>query len=313
MQISKMRVALLAKRSQYEMAILHENSVVQEKIHSQVPEASTILLAHNEHTRDLRLLKEILSVHADTITVDYFCRENLLDPLLLQEYQKAELVIAFGGDGTYLWGARHMVQSQRIIAINSSPLTSVGFYSCGSVTDFQRYADLGLLKGEKDFPVESLGVIRYALYQDTELLHAGVAVNDILVSAAHPAATSKYWIGTGGSGTSHISSGIWLSTPLGSNGAMRSAGGYVQPDFDTRMQWRVRERYVHPGTVLQYQYSKLMEGFTDPHDPLWIISYMREGLVSPDGDSLSIPFSYGNRLSCVYEPNSLSLLLRKRL
>ena len=308
-----MRVALLAKRSQYEMAILHENSLVQDKIHAQVPETATMLLAHNEHTRDLGRLRAILEAREPFITVDYFCRENLSEPELLVEYQMADLVIAFGGDGTYLWGARHLRFGQPIISINSSPLTSVGFYSCGSVTEFEHYCKQGLLSGNlSSFAFESLGVIRYYVYRDTELFKEGVAVNDILVSAAHPAAVSKYWIGHDGKGTAHISSGIWLCTPLGSHAAMRSAGGYVQPDLDNRMQWRVRERFTHPGVATQFRSTDLVEGFANSYAPIWISSYMREGLVSPDGDSLSFPFSYGNRLSCVYEPDSLRLLLRRK-
>lgn len=309
------KTIVLLKRSAYELAILHGNSALEKQIQAQGPSTSRLLVAHSEHTLGIEKLKKIL---LEFFTgVEYFYRENLEDPFFLARFREAENIITYGGDGTFLWGAKHALPHQNLISINSSPSTSSGFYSCGSIVDFQEFLRYGGFAKEfngakaKEM-LEYISTIKYTVSDPSnqKIVNEGVAINDLLVSGVHPASSAKYWLMESGFSRTQISSGLWICSPLGSHGAVRSAGGIRQLADDARLQWKVRELYLKPN-VSPFDSKNNFQGFVPQNETLEVVSNMRQGLISPDGDTNSIPFGFEQRLICRLNYRALRLFSRK--
>ena len=69
------------------------------------------------------------------------------------------------------------------------------------------------------------------------------ALNDCLFANVNPAATTRYYLKYGDQGEFHKSSGIWLSTAIGSTAAIRAAGGTQLTRETRKLQFIVRELY----------------------------------------------------------------------
>ncbi len=82
-----------------------------------VSELNKFKHAHDEHYKSLRAVSKILMTHGVRYTEN--CRGRKLN------YDRFDLVITVGGDGTFLEAAR-MLKGQVIIGINSAPSHSVG-------------------------------------------------------------------------------------------------------------------------------------------------------------------------------------------
>lgn len=196
--------------------------------------------------------------------------------------QSQDLVIAVGGDGTLL-DASHGVVDQPVLAVNSFPETSVGWFAGASVENFEERLD-PILHGD----VEPLLLNRIAVAVEGRVL-GHPALNDILLSHCNPAATSRYLIRVDGEEEQHVSSGVWVSTAAGSTAAIQAAGGVRQPVRSLDLQYAVRELYRAPGSSLH-----LTGGIVS--DPLEFESRMYEGAVFLDGHRLRHRVGYGDRV-----------------
>jgi hypothetical protein len=102
-------------------------------------------------------------------------------------------------------------------------------------------------------------------------------LNDILVSSPNPAAMSRYVLTAGSRSEIQASSGIWISTPAGSTGGVRSAGGTVMPLEGALIQYAVREPYG----PRQGRYE-LLRGVRHIREGLVVRSRMPEGSLYVD-------------------------------
>lgn len=194
----------------------------------------------------------------------------------------ADLVIAVGGDGTLL-DASHGVVDQPVLAVNSFPQTSVGWFAGATADTFGERLDQILAGAALPLPLN-----RIAVQVDGGLLHHP-ALNDILLAHENPAATSRYVIRVDGEEEEHVSSGVWVSTAAGSTAAIRAAGGVRQPVRSRDLQYVVREMYRAPGSSLH-----LTGGIVS--DSIEFESRMYEGAVFMDGHRLRHRFGYGDRI-----------------
>lgn len=309
------KTAVLLKRTAYELALIHDDSLVESHILTKSLSTPVLLDAHEEHTAGLIPLQKTLELHCEG-DVQYFYREDLKDPAILAKYQEAKNVVSYGGDGTFLWAAKHILPHQNIISINSSPKTSVGFYSCGSVKDFQEFLRRGGFEetnGPDGVPLlEQIAVLKYELWDIIGRRIEGIALNDLLVSGPHPASSAKFWLTEVGYSRMQSSSGLWLCTPLGSNGAVWAAGGSTQASDDDHLQWVTRELYRSPQARATDRFLEPKKGFVKKNEVIKLTSCMRQGLISPDGDTDSIPFGYNDTLICWIETKARRLFSRKR-
>lgn len=226
---------------------------------------------------------ERLGVAPTTLSVDALAAP---DAAARQALAEARLVVSVGGDGTLL-AASHWVTGAALLGVNSAPLSSVGY------TTIARRATVGrILARIARGALRPQPVARLEIALDGEFLPP--ALNDVLLAHEQPAATSRYRLqlgsGAGRRAEDHRSSGLWISTAVGSTAGIRSAGGAAMPLADRRLQFRARELYRAHGRP-----PRLAAGFVEPGRRLAVESAMEAGWLFVDGSRLAFRFPFGAR------------------
>lgn len=216
--------------------------------------------------------------------------------------RKPDLVITVGGDGTLL-AASHAVSDTPILAINSAPDFSVGFFCGGKLGSVRETLEKALAG---TMPVAKL--TRMKVEKNGELLTTRV-LNEALICSASPAATTRYLLEHRGVVEEQKSSGIWIGPAAGSTAAQRSAGGRVLPLVSDKLQFVVREPYTPAGGTLQ-----MPRGLVGRGEALSIRCKMSDGRVFVDGPHEVHTVTIGDhlRFSASDEPLHLIGVTRRR-
>jgi NAD+ kinase len=213
-----------------------------------------------------------------------------------------DLVVTLGGDGTLLWASHSVGPETPMLAINTAPKSSVGYFCAADASDLGdvlRDAIAGRLKATT--------LTRMRVVVDGEVASERV-LNDVLFSAASPAATTRCIVSFRGREENQKSSGVWVGPAAGSTAAQRSAGGKVLPIASQRIQYVVREPYVD-----RDRKYRLVQGTFGPREFLEIRSKTADGCMWIDGPHREHKAPWGSviRLSSSDEPLSiLGLRLR---
>jgi NAD+ kinase len=214
---------------------------------------------------------------------------------MTKESRPPTLVVTVGGDGTLL-AASHALGETPILAVNSAPEFSVGFFAGavrGSVRD--------TLAAALDGSLPRVQLTRMAVERDGEVLTTRV-LNEVLLCANSPAATSRYVLRFNDREEDQKSSGLWIGPAAGSTAAIRAAGGRVMPLTSKRLQFVVREPYSPAGRP-----PELLRAVVRKTDRLEVHSKMWEGRIFVDGQFQVYPISYGEVLR--FRPSSEPLTL----
>ncbi|MBA2663488.1 MAG: NAD(+)/NADH kinase [Bradymonadaceae bacterium] len=286
---SSPKILVVYKKSRYEQYVIDEaDPTVMRLIEKDHVSVHSLLASHKTHRESL----ESIIAQLNTLGLRYDCiyRGDVVDT------SPYDLIVAVGGDGTVL-DLSHRVNDAPMLAINSDPKVSVGYFTAGTAKDFARLLDDTLLGRW-----EPVALHRFAIKINGQRCGFPV-LNDVLVTHANPAAVSHYLLKVGNhSFEEQKSSGIWIATPAGSTGAIRSAGGYVLPYNSDNLQYLVREPY--PPKVGGYRFLKGIQPFSEPFE---VISRMRDGRLFLDGPHSFYPFTIGDVVSV--DPNAQPLQL----
>lgn len=196
-----------------------------------------------------------------------------------------DLVVVVGGDGTVLDVARH-VGVTPVLAVNSSPSTSVGHFCRTTSEAFEGVLAAVLGGAEAPIPLTRIRIVV------DDVPHPDPALNDVLVAHRVPAATSRYILHVGSASEEQKSSGVWVSTAAGSSGAIRSAGGEWMDLSDARLQYLVREPFSQ-STPRARPYA-LIRGFVG-REGIAFTSRMVAGGLYLDGRRVAVPLRFGSR------------------
>ena len=141
---------------------------------------------------------------------------------LQQELRGADMIIAFGGDGTILHLARTVaLHSVPVLGVN---LGSLGFMSELEVNELDRLRDLA----QGRFTVESRMMLDVSVLREGRQVYNNIALNDAVVSKGSIARVVRLDIFTEeGRLTKVGGDGIIVSTPTGSTGYSMAAGGPI--------------------------------------------------------------------------------------
>ena len=169
---------------------------------------------------------------------------------LSSDISQFDWIVALGGDGTQLAAARYAGETP-VLGLKMFPESSRGFLCSGDYDVFLA----------QEIAVGSLRETRARMRMNCRV--NGVCIgdpflNDALLSQANPARASRYRLRLGDVSEFQCSSGVWVSTAVGSHGALRSAGG---PELDcaaATAAFCVRETAT-PG--------QLISGTFEPDDP----------------------------------------------
>lgn len=283
------RLLVAYKKSTYQRMVVEEgDSTVETLIDQDHISVQNLKKSHDSHHRSL----DALVKHLDDSGLDYDLefRGDVADA------DGYDLVVAVGGDGTVL-DLSHRIDTTPMVAINSDPDLSVGYFSAGTAYDFSR-----ILRKIVDQSWQPVQLARFYIALDGTRYGPPV-LNDILLTHRNPAAVSTYFLKIGSHpAEEQKSSGVWISTPAGSTAAIRSAGGLVLPFDSDNLQYLVREPF--PPKEGGYRFLK---GIHPLEERLEVISRMRSGTVFIDGPHISFDFSIGRSLTINADAPPLSI------
>jgi NAD+ kinase len=243
---------------------------------------------HRDHELTIQTVRAALALLDVDATFRYF--------LSTPATAGYDLVVTLGGDGTLLWASHSVGADTPMLAINTAPRSSVGYFCAADASDLGdvlRDAIAGRLK--------EACLTRMRVVIDRAVASERV-LNDVLFASASPAATTRCVVTFRGREENQKSSGIWVGPAAGSTAAQRSAGGAVLPIASERIQYVVREPY-HDGK----RAYRLVKGTFGPKEHLEIRSKIPDGSVWIDGPHRRHKAPWGSviRLSKSDEPLTL--------
>lgn len=210
-----------------------------------------------------------------------------------------DLVVTLGGDGTLLWTSHVVGANVPVLAINTAPGASVGYFAAAGKGHVAEALDAAL-RGE----LRARQLARMHVEIDATLVTKRV-LNDVLFCHPCPAMTSRYDIRIGERGEEQRSSGVWVGPAAGSTAAQRSAGGRVLPLGSKRLQFVVRELYRGDKDGAQ---SRLDRGLVPPDESLRFRSHMREASLFVDGAHRHHRVDFGSELRMTRSDEPLTIL-----
>jgi NAD+ kinase len=262
---AKKAVLVIYKRSRLQEAGRgRARARMEQLIAARDPTVQNVLAAHRDHQQAIRRTRNALQKLGVRALFRYrFSKVDASD---------FDLVVTLGGDGTLLWASHLVASDTPMVAVNSSPRASVGYFCAGTLENLEETLERAL--GGR-LPVTRLTRMRVEL--DDETISTRV-LNDILFCHKSPAVTCRYLIEHRGEVEDHRSSGIWAGPAAGSTAAQRSAGGRVLPITSKKLQYVVREPYQDVGRP-----PRLVCGLVAPGERLVLRSKMRDGRIFVDG------------------------------
>ena len=288
------RVLVVYKKSTYQRYVGRAQERLEELIEHSDISVDGLLREHEIHQETLKRAKVALRELGARAILRY-------RPEPMPEEGAWDLIVTLGGDGTLLWASHLADSSTPMIAINSAPDTSVGYFCAGDgqdVAEVLAEALAGKLRSSK------LARMRVELGERTISTRV---LNDALYCHESPAATSRYILDHGGEQERQRSSGVWAGPAAGSTAAIRSAGGKVLPTGSQRLQFVVREPYR--GVDNKYEITK---GMVAPGEELLITSRMTKGRLFLDGTQKVHAVGIGDRIRMTLSDEPLTLLGLKR-
>jgi NAD+ kinase len=265
MRSDRPRVLVVYKKSAYQIYV-HErrHARVAALLRRRSSAVAGMTRAHKDHLRTVGQVRHVL-------------RQLGARAVFRQRRERGstagfDLVVTVGGDGTLLWASQMVGPGCPVVALNSAPKDSVGYFCAASqdqIADALRDALAGKLRATE--------LTRMQVEIDGETVHSRV-LNDVLFSHFSPAATTRYAIRYRGQSEAHKSSGVWVATAAGSTAAIRSAGGRVLPIASRDLQFAVREPYA----IGERSY-RILKGTIGPRERIELESHMRAGRLFIDG------------------------------
>ena len=288
------RVLVIYKKSTYQRYVGRAQKRLEELIEHGDISVEGLLQEHEIHQQTLKRARKALRDLGARAILRY-------RPEPMPEKGKWDLIVTLGGDGTLLWASHLADSSTPMLAINSAPDTSVGYFCAGDGHDVDEVFAAALAGRLKSSKLARMRVELNGRVISTRVL------NDALYCHESPAATSRYIIEHDGHRERQMSSGVWIGPAAGSTAAIRSAGGKVLPIGSQKLQFVVREPYR--GVDNKYD---LIKGLVSPGDSLAITSRMTKGRIFLDGTQKVHAVRIGDRIELMLSGEPLVLLGLKR-
>lgn len=280
-----MKALIVYKKSQYQIYVNEkQNGHIKDLISSGSEVTKGLLKAHEEHERNLEAVTKTVEKHFSSVRSRY---RGSLDMI-----KDADVVFTAGGDGTLLCAQKYIPSGLPVIGINTDTDRSVGALLATTTKDLDSYI-VSFLEKKKEPRI----VTRMQVSVNNEVVRSRV-LNDVLFCHSHPAGMSAFLIKQDNKAELVKSSGMWVSTPVGSTGAIKAAGGVVLYPLAKTLEYFIREPYVCPVN---------QSGFVASGASLEVVSKMRESLLSFDGSRDNINLQMGDVVKFTVSPETLFL------
>jgi NAD+ kinase len=278
------KILVVYKKSNYEKYIL-EDHYLKLKRHKAL--TKPLLDSHRNHYRSLERVEKTLK--------DLGLKFSMMVRSHAFSEKKFDLVISVGGDGTFLDASQFMI-TKPLLGINSNPAESIGHF-CPVFSK-----ELHAFLQKRSFPVTLISRLKVKIDGKVQ----APVLNDVLITNIHPASTSRYNIQIGREKEEQKSSGIWVSTSMGSTAAILGAGGRHLDYRGTKFQVKIREPYIQKGMRCKMDKIILSE-----KQQVKVLSKMRDGMVFMDGTKRVATFIFGSRLVVSGDAPKLKMLGKK--
>ncbi len=284
------RVLVVYKKSTYQRYVGRAQERLEELIaHSDIS-VEGLLREHEIHQETLKQAKRALRELGARAILRY-------RPEPMPDEGAWDLIVTLGGDGTLLWASHLADSSTPMLAVNSAPDTSVGYFCAGDAHNVDEVLAAALAGN-----LRSSRLSRMRVEVGDRLISTRV-LNDALYCHESPAATSRYILEHDGKQERQMSSGVWVGPAAGSTAALRSAGGKVLPIGSQKLQFVVREPYKGVDHK-----SELIKGMVAPGEDLRITSRMTKGRLFLDGTQKVHAVGIGDRVRMELSDEPLTLL-----
>lgn len=231
-----------------------------------------------EQKSNLELVKNSLIKHK----INYRLANR--DRLRKAYFQNKDLVIAVGGDGTFLRAA-HFIDEQPLMGVNSDIKNKEGFFMKADKNNFGKKLK-NVIKNK--FVIKKLP--RLEAYINNKKVDV-LALNEFFIGAQKAYHAAKYVIKIGNEKELQKSSGVLVTTPSGSYAWAKSCCSKVLPLDSKKFQFVVREPYE--GEV--FKNYKLKYGVLDENKKFSIASEMLDGIIVADSVSREYSFKAGSK------------------
>jgi len=295
------KILIVYKKSALQEALDHNNRKILDLVENDDPSVANYIIADKTHKECLKNIREAFDPH---FIVDY--QYDIIE----ETVNNYDLIVTVGGDGTFLWASKFVDSNIPILGVNSSPKTSVGFFTAVNGNSKDELFDLAQRILQNAYFTRKI-VDRLSVSVNGKIVQDHI-LNDILFAAEHPAAMTNYTIsipvlGNNTNKTEEIqrSSGVWISAPGGSTGANLSAGGWALPLEHHRGQYIVREPMKNFKHGTEY---KLTHGFFDHGQTLDFMCKIRKAILACDGTYTTIPVTIGDHISVFHSKDPLIIL-----
>ena len=186
---------------------------------------------NKEQKSALSFVEKILKKHK--INYDIVVREKLKRSY----FRNKDLILAVGGDGTFLMTSHFIFDGTPLLGLNSDPSCREGFFMVTTKKDFDRKLKK-VLKG--NYKVKKLH--RLEAFLGSRKI-SELALNEFYVASAKAYHTARYYFTIKGKRERQKSSGVLVSTAAGSYAWIKSAGGKTLPLYSDKLEYLIREPY----------------------------------------------------------------------
>ena len=258
----------------------------------------TLISAHEEHLESVEIIKRKMA--SVKIPVVFHCRGDKKMPKIPED----NVLIALGGDGTFIF-ASHYVKDALMIGINSAPDYSIGHYCKYNL--FEKRLDLVKeIDGILNHKAKVTELNRLKVKINGSEVHIPI-INDILIVDKNPATTTRYVLNYNGKRYHQKSSGIWISTAMGSTAAYASSGGEVFPQYnkDGQKQFGMLIREIY-----RPEKGTFLKGMISEKDSVEIIISMIEGVIYIDGGQKKIKLHIGDKVEIGFQEKPLRAIIK---
>ena len=222
------------------------------------------------------------------------------DKLNHEQFQNRDLIIAVGGDGTFLRAAQ-FVGSQLMLGVNADVKSKEGFFMSSNKINFE--AILKKIIGNK---MKIRAFPRLAAYINGQKI-ATPALNEFFIGPKKAYHAAKYLVQSGNKRERQKSSGILVTTPAGSYAWGRACNTRPMNLDSENFQFVIREPYE--GKV--FRNYKLKNGILKPSQKVKIFSEMLDGIIVADSVGKEHSFKNGSKAAVRLSGNKLNVVWEK--
>ena len=244
-----------------------------------------------EQKSTLKLIKKILE--------KYEIKFSLVnrDRLNKKQFLKKDLIVALGGDGTFLRAAQ-FVDNQLLFGVNSDPNNKEGFFMKANKNNFEK-----ILKKILNDKCKIKKLSRLGAYINNKKIDT-FALNEFFIGPRKSYHAAKYIIQINKKKERQKSSGILVTTPTGSYAWAKSCCNKTLPLNSKNYQFVVREPYE--GNI--FKNYKLKYGVLERKQKINIVSEMLGGILVADSVSKEYGFKNGGKAIIKLSNNYLNVI-----